>query len=138
MLFVNSFYATFGEFMTLLERIKFLAKQKNTNIKNIELVLGLGNGTMRRWDNSPPSADKLLKVANLLSTTMDYLMTGNDLSSQILTLEDEEWLSLIHQLPSKAQYEFRGELKGYIKRINEESVAADKPLKKTGTTNTGK
>lgn len=124
--------------MTLLERIKFLAKQKNTNIKNIELVLGLGNGTMRRWDNSPPSADKLLKVANLLSTTMDYLMTGNDLSSQILTLEDEEWLSLIHQLPSKAQYEFRGELKGYIKRINEESVAADKPLKKTGTTNTGK
>lgn len=124
--------------MTLLERIKFLAKQKNTNIKNIELVLGLGNGTMRRWDNSPPSADKLLKVANLLNTTMDYLMTGNALSSQILTLEDEEWLSLIHQLPSKAQYEFRGELKGYIKRINEESVAADKPLKKTGTTNMGK
>lgn len=44
-------------------------------------------------------------------------------------------LTLIHQLPPEAQYEFRGELKGYIKRLNEESVAADAPLGKTGTDN---
>ncbi len=41
-------------------------------------------------------------------------------------------LSLIYQLPPEAQYEFRGELKGYIKRLNEESIAANEALP-TGT-----
>ena len=67
-------------FMTLLDRIKHLAQQNGTNIKGLESAANLGNGTIRRWNNSPPSADKLLKIANLLNTTMDYLMTGNEIS----------------------------------------------------------
>lgn len=124
--------------MTLLGRIKCLAQQNGTNIKALETIAGLGNGTIRRWDNSPPSADKLLKIANTLNTTMDYLMTGETGAIPIFRTEDAEWLDLIHQLPPEAQYEFRGELKGYLKRLNEESVAADEPLKKTGTTNSVK
>lgn len=124
--------------MTLVDRIKNLAKENNTNIKNLEASSGLGNGTIRRWNDSPPSADKLLKIANTLNTTMDYLMTGTETRSSPISSEDAEWLSLIHQLPPEAQYEFRGELKGYLKRFNEESVAADADLKKTGTDNMGK
>lgn len=137
MLIVNSFFANFV-IMTLLNRIKELAKENSTNIKALEISAGLGNGTIRRWDDSPPSADKLLKIANLLNTTMDFLMTGETGAIPILRTEDAEWLDLIHQLPLEAQYEFRGELKGYLKRFNEESVAADESLKKTGTTNSAK
>ena len=54
-------------FMTLLDRIKHLAQQNGTNIKGLESAANLGNGTIRRWNNSPPSADKLLKIANLLN-----------------------------------------------------------------------
>lgn len=111
--------------MSLLDRIKFLAKQNDTNLKRLESSAGFGNGTIRRWDSSPPSADKLLKVADLLNSSMDYLMTGQKNKSQNISDEDAEWLSLIHQLPLEAQYEFRGEIKGYLKRLNEESVAAD-------------
>lgn len=126
--------------MTLLDRIKELAKKNNTTIKNLEITAGLGNGTIRRWDNSPPSADKLLKIANSLNTTMDFLMTGQsyDSPSPLFSHEDTEWISLIHKLPIEAQYEFKGELKGYLKRLNEESVAADETLKKTGTDKLGK
>lgn len=129
--------------MSLLDRIKTLAKSNGLTIKSLESCIGLGNGTIRRWDNSPPSADKLLKVANMLNTSMDYLMTGEEILPTTLPLAlapgDSEWLSLIHQLPEKAQYEFLGEIKGYLKCLNEKSVAADEmPSKKTGTTNTVK
>lgn len=122
MLFVNSIFAKYGENMTLLERIKILAKENNTNIKNLEMAAGFGNGTMRRWDNSPPSVDKLLKIANMLNSSMDYLMTGKESLTDSISSDDAEWLSLIHQLPMKAQYEFRGEIKGYLKRFNEEAI----------------
>ena len=123
--------------MDLVERIRGIASKKNLNIKNLEEMAGFGNGTMRRWGASPPSADKLLKIANILNTTCEYLMTGTNTIATVSS-EDMEWLSLIHQLPLEAQYEFRGELKGYIKRLNEESVAADSSLKKTGTDKPGK
>ena len=44
--------------------------------------------------------------------------------------EDAEWLSLIHQLPTEALYEFRGEIKGYLRRYEHESVAAEQPIRK--------
>lgn len=47
--------------MSLVSRIKNLSKEKNLNLKLLEEQAGFGNGTIRRWDSSPPSADKLLK-----------------------------------------------------------------------------
>ncbi len=124
--------------MDLFERVKDLASKQGLNIKNIEINAGFGNGTIRRWGTSPPSADKLLKVANMLNTTCEYLLTGESRPS-VLSAEDIDWLSLIHQLPANAQHEFRGEIKGYLKRLNEESTAADQLLlKKTGTETLGK
>ncbi len=123
--------------MLLTERIKSLAEPQNMTFASIEREIGIGRGTIRKWDTNCPAADRLLKVANLLNTTTDFLLTGDNHNS-LLSFDDKEWLSLIHQLPLEAQYEFRGEIKGYLKRLNEESVAADESLKKTGTTNSAK
>lgn len=123
--------------MLLTERIKSLAEPQNMTFASIEREIGIGRGTIRKWDTNCPAADRLLKVANLLNTTTDFLLTGDNHNS-LLSFDDKEWLSLIHQLPLEAQYEFRGEIKGYLKRLNEESVAADESLKKTGTTNSVK
>ena len=124
-------------FLLLTDRIKSLAEPLNMTFASIERDVGIGRGTIRKWDTNCPAADRLLKVANLLNTTTDFLLTGDD-HKKLLSFDDKEWLSLIHQLPPEAQYEFRGELKGYLKRLNEESVAADEPLKKKGTTNSAK
>lgn len=117
-----------------------LAEPLHMTFASIERDVGIGRGTIRKWDMNCPSADKLLKVADLLNTTMDYLMTGKKdmLSKPSISDYDLEWLSLIHRLPKEAQIEFRGEIKGYLKCLNEESVAADEPLRKTGTDNLGK
>lgn len=74
--------------MSLLTRIKDLAREQSLSISKIEEVSNLGNGTIRRWDNSPPSCDKLLRVANMLNVTTDYLLKGEDKVS--LNLSDDE------------------------------------------------
>jgi len=54
-----------------------------------------------------------------------------------ISLDESEWLSLIHRLPEKKQIEFKSKIEGYLE-CYEESVAADEPLRKTGTTNSAK
>lgn len=120
--------------MLLTERIKSLAEQLNMTFASIERDTGLGRGTIRKWDTNCPSSDKLLKVANLLNVTVDFLLTGRE-ASLSLSKEDEEWLSLIHELPPEVRAEFKGEIKGYL-RYAGKSVAADKS--RTGTDNSGK
>ena len=60
--------------LLLTERIKMLAEPLHMTFASIERDIGIGRGTIRKWDMNCPAADKLLKVANLLGTTMDYLI----------------------------------------------------------------
>lgn len=143
MLLVSNFRLLLGGviFLLLTERIKMLAEPLQMTFASIERDIGIGRGTIRKWDMNCPSADKLLKVANLLNTTMDYLMTGqiNSITNTISIPfpEDREWLNLIHRLPEKKQIEFKAKMEGFLE-CYEESVAADESLKKTGTTNSVK
>lgn len=151
--------------MLLTERIRSLAEPLNMTFASIEREIGIGRGTIRKWDTNCPAADRLLKVANLLNTTTDFLLTGtdNNQGNIEITLNDKELLDLFHQLPMRNQIK----LIGYVERMvdallgetinsskkntgdydwvdwdkiaNEKpSVAADEPLKKTGTTNSAK
>lgn len=63
--------------MTLVERLQQLAKEKGTNFKQIEIKCGIGNGTMRRWDEKAPRIDKIKAVADYLNVSIDYLVYGS-------------------------------------------------------------
>lgn len=65
--------------MTLVDRIRNLANQKGMSLPQLEVELGLGNGTISRWRTSSPNTDKLQKIADYFSVSMDYLL-GRDLS----------------------------------------------------------
>lgn len=58
----------------MVDTIKTLCDQENTSIKAIERELGLGNGTIRKWDKSYPSVDKALKVAKRFGVSIEYLI----------------------------------------------------------------
>lgn len=64
--------------MSLLNRIKTLAHEQGLTLRDIEIQLNLGTRSMQRWDTSSPSVNKVLAVANLLHTTIDYLVTGSN------------------------------------------------------------
>lgn len=59
--------------MTIYERIKYLANQKNISIRELENRLGFSNGLLRSWKSSTNSAS-LEKVANYFGVTTDYLL----------------------------------------------------------------
>lgn len=76
--------------MTLVEKIRELSNEKGMSLPQLETTLGLGNGTISRWRNASPNTDKLQKVADYFSVSMDYLL-GRD--TQELTPKDERDIS---------------------------------------------
>lgn len=59
----------------LLEKIIALCEAKGISVAFLEKALGIGNGTIRAWDQSVPRADSLKRVADYFQVTMDYLMS---------------------------------------------------------------
>lgn len=72
----------------MVERIKEKCKQKGTTMGTLEKELGFGNGTIRRWDERTPSADKVLMLANRLEVSMEWILTGKE--SADLTPEEQK------------------------------------------------
>lgn len=67
--------------MTLVDRIRVLANERGMSLPDLEIAIGLGNGTISRWKNSSPNTDKLTKVADYLEVSVDFLL-GRELTTQ--------------------------------------------------------
>ncbi len=118
--------------MSITERIKALADQQNRTFASIERDIGLGRGAIRRWDENIPSADKVLKVANLLQVTVDYLLTGKNKNANLISKDEFEQkaLSAFRQLNEDNKDIIIGKMKELLKEQKcEESVAADFNIK---------
>ena len=62
----------------LLNRIAECRKAKNLSNYAIEKGAGLTIGSIKNWGRSIPSADKILRVANFLDVSVDYLLGNTD------------------------------------------------------------
>ncbi len=60
--------------MTLVEKIKNMCSERGETLASLERKMDFGNGTIRKWDNTIPSGDKLAKVANFFQVSVDYLL----------------------------------------------------------------
>lgn len=58
------------------ERIKTLARSQKMTIAEVERQAGIGKNTIKSWDRVVPSADKVAAVADVLGTTVEYLLRG--------------------------------------------------------------
>lgn len=125
----------------VIQRIIELLNEKALKASDLCKYIGINTSTMTNWKNrgTDPPAKLLIPICEFLDVSCEYLLTGKNNHNVLeFSNDDAEWLSLIHQLPREAQLEFRGEIKGYLKHLNETSVAADDNLIKTGTTNSAK
>lgn len=105
----------------MLDRILKLIENSGLSDAAFCQQLSIGNGIIGKWRSGKqnPSLDAVIKIANYFHVSMDYLVYGVEPPSTLLTEEDEKWLALIHQLPPEKQHEFRGELKGYLKALQD-------------------
>lgn len=84
--------------MTVYERIETLRREQKISQGKLEKQLGFSNGSISKWKNSMPTPDRLKKIADYFSVSVDYLMTGQETSepkekAPELTLRDERDIS---------------------------------------------
>lgn len=58
----------------IVKKIRKLCIDRNVTVAEVEREVGLGNGSIRRWDENEPGAMKLKAVADFLGTTTDELL----------------------------------------------------------------
>lgn len=65
--------------MNIVDRIRALCSERKITIAELERNLGLGAGTVSRWDARVPDADKIQKVAEYFDVSTDYLLGRSDI-----------------------------------------------------------
>lgn len=62
----------------ILKNIIKLCRERGISISKLEKTLGFGNATIRGWENSSPSVDKIKKVADFFGVSIEVLISGSD------------------------------------------------------------
>lgn len=71
--------------MGLADKIKDLASSKHITVAELERLVGISNGQIRKWNDRSPKAENLAKVADYFGVSTDYLLgrdSKNGTSSQ--------------------------------------------------------
>lgn len=126
--------------MTLVDKIRALANQRDMSLPQLELELGLGNGTISRWRSSSPNTDKLQKIADYFNVSMDYLLGRETQNNGGLSIKNQKDVAknlneILEQIDSDDGLMFDGaafdeETKEYLKNSISSSLITAKIMAK--------
>lgn len=78
--------------MTVLDRIKEVARQRGMSLSTLAEKASLSRNAIYKWNRQAPQADKLANVANVLDVSVDYLLGNTETKtskSQEVDLDDD-------------------------------------------------
>lgn len=114
--------------MEIIERIYQLFDEKDKKAYELCNKLNIRTSTMSTWKartNDPP-AKYMKTIADFFGVSLDYLMTGKDAPvRKTTTPEEDQLLELYRALPENKKYEFVGELKGFLKAMEDKQKYLD-------------
>lgn len=90
----------------MVERIKELCKSHNTYIGKLEETLGLGKGSIYRWDTNRPKIDSVYAVAQYFGVSMEYLLTGEEKQAtpkDDLSPDVRAFIDYLRQMPEQTR-----------------------------------
>ena len=99
----------------LLDRVDNLIKEKKMTRAELERKLDFSAGSLRNWNKSTPSGDKIQKVADYFDVSTDYLLERTDKRHYYdLTEKDKQDIALqaeklLEGLDSDAETNYYGE-----------------------------
>jgi len=75
--------------MKFCEVLKMLRNKSNMKQAQLANILNVANGTISQWENGSrePSLDMVLKVAQIFNITVDYLLTGENIKTEVVELK---------------------------------------------------
>ena len=124
--------------MEIIERISDLLAERDKTAIELCKVLDIQTSTMSTWKTrkKDPPARYMPAIANFLCVSLDYLLTGQERPAVIqepkLSAMDEELLDLFHELPMSKQYEFMGEIKGFLRAVEDSKKYVDEGKRLSG------
>lgn len=57
-------------------KVAQLCKQRGISISKLEKEVGIGNGTIGRWEKSSPTVESIKKVADYFGVSVDSLISA--------------------------------------------------------------
>lgn len=85
------------------DRLKQACKNKNTNVTATLKKIGIGGANGTYWKNgSIPSSDVVVKLAEFLDVTTDYLLIGKE-RKLLLNDDEQELIGYYNKLPEREQ-----------------------------------
>lgn len=94
--------------MTLFEKIKMLAKKQGLSLLEVNDKAGLGKYSIYNWRKKDPTIDNLKKVANVLHTTIDNLLSDTDKNAnydnvdiKVQTINENNTSQVFNKYPAK-------------------------------------
>lgn len=76
--------------MNLLQNIEFIIEKRGLTLTQVEKDCGLSKSSMRKWSENFPSIDKVLKVAQYLDVSVDFLLTGKNSETTEIPQDKDE------------------------------------------------
>lgn len=58
----------------ILQRVESLCKERGVSISRLEKDCGIGNATIKKWDESALRIDTLKKVADYFGVSIEYYL----------------------------------------------------------------
>ena len=134
--------------MEIIERITELLAERDKTAIELCKILDIQTSTMSTWKTrkKDPPARYMPAIANYLCVSLDYLLTGKERPVVIdqpettepaipepqLSAMDQELLELFHELPVNKQYEFVGEIKGFLRAVEDSKKYVDEGKRLSG------
>lgn len=75
----------------MIERIRYLCKQKGTNFSKLEKELGFANGSLAKTKPEAVQASRVYTLAKYFNVSMEYLMDGSDVSTSNYGISNKEY-----------------------------------------------
>ena len=107
----------------MVERILKKLQENGLTANAVEKKLGFGNGAIKRFSTNSPSIDKIISLSNLLNVSIDWLVTGKDLSPK-LTENELELLHIFSNFSEREQLKIIGQLENELKHNKKSPEAA--------------
>lgn len=76
----------------IVERIQVLCEINSINFRKLEQELDFANGSIRRWNDTSPSCDKIQRVAKRFDKSIDWIVTGQDIALDLHLSDDQRTL----------------------------------------------
>lgn len=81
----------------LLSNIRDLCKKNNITVTYLEKLMGMGAGTISRWNKASPSFDKIMSIAEYFKISIDKL-AGYTVAEDSVSVPDEKTSKIIDYL----------------------------------------